>query len=72
MRIVLQKRDKDILKYLMKYKVATVYHIMAHLDYKCSRQRVVERLNQLIEKGFVKSTSFAFKKIYGIGSQGQL
>lgn len=71
MNIEIQERDKGILNYLFKNKVASIYQMMAHLKITCRRHTLVRRLVMLVKNRVLKDSFWMRKKVYGVGNVGQ-
>lgn len=69
--VQLQIRDKQVIEYLLKYRVATIYQLLKHLTIGSYRNHFCQRLNKLVKFGFLISHWYERKKVYSLGEKGQ-
>ena len=69
--IQLHKRDKEIIEYILRYRVATIYQIMRDLGFHY-RRNLCGRLIKLANSGYLVSDWSENKKVYSIGRKGQI
>src|SRR3990167_6227966 len=70
-RVQLQVRDRRVIEYLLKYRVATIYQILKHLALRIHRHHFCQRLNKLVKFGYLVTHWYEQKKVYSLGEKGQ-